>query len=86
MGAATLGRVVWSDKQSRKDTHIRTHAQVFLNSKTWNEELSAFAKKQLLELTLYAFAIKQTFNVKKLFQLTLLTINFTFTVGLGIIT
>ncbi len=71
MGAATLGRVVWSDKQSRKDTHthIRTHAQVFLNSKTWNEELSAFAKKQLLELTLYAFAIKQTFNVKKIISI-----------------
>ncbi len=33
----------------------------FFYSKTWNVELSAFAKKLLLELS--AFAIKQTFNM-----------------------
>ncbi len=41
---------------------LRTsHEWGFFNSKTWNVELYAFAKKRLLALS--AFAIKQTFNI-----------------------
>ncbi len=39
----------------------KTKRVFVLNSKTWNVELSAFAKERLLELS--AFAIKQTFNM-----------------------
>ncbi len=50
-----------STSSSEEITKIKI---VFLNSKTWNVELSAFAKKKRL-LELSAFAIKQTYNMLK---------------------